>query len=117
MSFKKTFWKYTTVLIVFILMLNPTLMPLGVFIDAIGLDMLLLVAELQFVAVYGYYFQTWCKPVLKPIYSFIQKVDPYFFLPTKVSIQKCPAILCHAIPGFMVLSLGLVATISDTSVV
>lgn len=94
-------------LVVTSLLLNPEFMVLGLFIDGIGFELFLMLLEVQIVAMFGYYFQHWFKPVAKPIYKFIQRFDPYFFVPTRQSIVQHPAILAHAIPGFMVLYLAL----------
>ncbi|WP_254304091.1 hypothetical protein [Shewanella sp. VB17] len=82
-------------------------MSLMVLIDAIGLDLFLLLIEVQIVAVSGYYFQVWFKPILIPYYKILRKVDPYFFIPTKNSVAKYPMILCHAVPFLMLFIIGI----------
>ena len=37
--------------------------------------------------------------------SWLQKIDPYFFVPSKQQVLTVPGILAHAIPGYMVLLL------------
>ena len=105
MNLKESLWKVLTFMVVMFFLLRPEYMALGLFIDAIGLDIFLLLLEAQFIAVSGYYFQNWLKPVLKPIYLSVKKVDPYFFIPTRTVITKMPYILLHTVPGFMVLYL------------
>lgn len=51
-------------------------------------------------------FHSFFKPVFFPIYKKLQQLDPYFFVPSYNYIKKCPALLCHSIPGFMLLMLG-----------
>lgn len=113
MKFKKSFWKYSTFLLILMLSLNPAspLFTLGLIIDAVGLEMFLLLIKIQFITLASFYFHTYCKPILKPVYRFIQKFDRYFFIPTKSCIKQYPAILCHSIPGFMLLAFGLSYTV------
>lgn len=113
MNFKKSLWKLTTFLVVVFFLLKPEFMMLGLFIDGIGLELFLLLLEVQFVAVGGYYFREWFKPVLKPIYVRFQKIDPYFFVPTKSSLAKIPGMMLHAIPGFLVFYLDFWFVIPD----
>ena len=115
MNFKLPFWKFATALIVLTLICNPVLIELALLIDLVGLDVFLIVIELQFVALIGYHFNMWVKPTLKIVYSTIQKFDPYFFLPTKSIVKQYPLILCHAIPELMVLSFGVLVIPMDSS--
>ncbi|NRA62754.1 MAG: hypothetical protein HRU25_18040 [Psychrobium sp.] len=72
MNFKLPFWKLATALIVLTLICNPVLIELALLIDLVGLDVFLIVIELQFVAFIGYHFNMWVKPTLKIVYSTIQ---------------------------------------------
>lgn len=103
---KKWLWKVLTLTVIGFLLINPELFALAAFIDAVGLEMYLILLEVQFIAVFGYYFNSWFKPVLVPLYKKVQQFDPYFFIPTYQNIKTCPMILCHAIPGFMLLMFG-----------
>lgn len=111
---KKWFWKILTLVFISFLVINPELMALAVFIDAIGLEMFLMLLEVQLIAVFGYYFNTWLKPLFLPIYHKLQRVDPYFFIPTYRHVKSCPALLCHAVPGFMLCVLGSLALHQET---
>jgi len=88
-----------------LLLVKPELLTLALFVDAVGLDLILILIQFQIVAVGGYYFQFWIKPMLMPMYKYLQKVDPYFFIPTKDLVRQCPMLLCHSVPFFMVLML------------
>lgn len=44
---EKAVWKYATVLVVLIIILNPETIQLGLFIDTVGLDIFLLLLEVQ----------------------------------------------------------------------
>jgi len=98
-----------------VFLLRPEYMALGLLIDGIGLDVFLLLLEVQFIAVSGYYFQNWVKPILKPVYLLIKNMDPYFFIPTKKVVTKIPAILLHTVPGFMFLYLDFLFIIPDST--
>lgn len=88
MNIKKWMWEIATISVVCVLLLNPELVSLALFVDAVGLDIFLLLIEVQIVAVSGYYFHTWFKPILMPFYKCLLKVDPYFFIPTKDSVGQ-----------------------------
>lgn len=106
MKIREWFWKILTLILIGLLMLNPEFMVMGAFIDAVGLEMFSLLIEVQIVTVVGYYFQNWIKPILMPFYNYFKRIDPYFFIPTRTVIKDFPVILCHAIPGFIVLAIG-----------
>lgn len=76
-------------------------------LDGIGLEFFVLLLEAQAITVFGYYFHTWFKPIAKPIYQSIQKIDPYFFIPTKSAVAQYPLVFVHAIPGFILCSIGM----------
>lgn len=106
MNIKKWAWKVATTLVMGGLLLNPELMSLALFIDAIGIDLFLLFVEVQIVAISGYYFHTWIKPILMPLYKVLLRADPYFFIPTRDSVAKYPLILGHAVPFLMLFIIG-----------
>ncbi len=114
MNWKKSTWKIATFLVVGFLIFNPELVVFGMFIDAVGLDLFLLLLEVQVVALFGYYFQNWIKPAINLIKGFIQKHDPYFFIPTRNVISKFPAILCHALPGYFAIYLSFVVDVPES---
>lgn len=113
MNLKKLYWKIATLVAFSFLLINPEAVPLVLYIDAIGLELFLMLLEVQFIAIAGYYFHVWIKPVLTPVYRSICKIDPYFFIPTKNVIKKYPAMLCHAIP-FLVPALFGVTVLSHS---
>lgn len=107
MNFKKSSWKISSFLLVIFLLLEPEFIAFAIVLDGIGLEFFVLLLEVQAIAVFGYYFQTWFKPIAKPVYKSIQKFDPYFFIPTKSVIAQYPIVFVHAIPGFILLSIGM----------
>jgi hypothetical protein len=43
--------------------------------------------------------------------AFLEKVDPFFFIPTRSQVVSCPTLLVHAVPGLVGMCLiGYVAT-------
>jgi hypothetical protein len=107
MIFQKLSWKIPSFLFVIFLLLEPELVAFAVLLDGIGLEFFVLLLEVQALAVFGYYFQTYFKPVVQPIYKFIQKLDPYFFIPTRSALVQYPTVFVHAIPGFILFSIGV----------
>ncbi len=51
MSVTGNVWRFITAFIVFLLLLNPEMIHLAFFIDAIGLELFLLLIQVQFVAI------------------------------------------------------------------
>jgi hypothetical protein len=62
-------------------------------------------------------FSSFFKPVLFPIYKKLQSLDPYFFIPSYNHVKKFPALLCHSIPGFMLLMVGGLCINHDSGLV
>ena len=106
MKSPKTLSKILAFLTVCLLLSNPELIALGLFIDAIGLEMFVLLLQAQVIAIVSYYFHEWFKPIFKPFCRFIDKHDPYFFVSTKAAVKECPALLCHAMPFLVVIIVG-----------
>jgi hypothetical protein len=45
------------------------------------------------------------------IKAVLEKLDPYFFIPTRSQVVSCPTLLVHAVPGLVgVCLIGYVAT-------
>ena len=64
MNLKNRAWKFATALLVFLIILNPELFQLALFIDAIGLELFLMLLEVQVVALFGTLFSYRLQPVL-----------------------------------------------------
>ena len=54
MLFKRRIWQLTTAIVVVMLFASPEFFQLGLFIDAIGLDMVLMLLEVQFVLFFNH---------------------------------------------------------------
>ncbi|MBT3203357.1 MAG: hypothetical protein HOM14_06035 [Gammaproteobacteria bacterium] len=100
-KWKNNYWKLATFVVVISLILNPELVSLGLFIDALGLDIFLLLLEVQAIAIAGFTFQTYLKPIFLSVNSILMKWDSNYFIPAKELISQYPSIIFHAIPGLV----------------
>ena len=98
MNWKKKTWKYATAFLVIMLAFNPGTVELALFIDAIGLDMLLLLFEVQIVAIIIFIFEISIKPMLTRVNTLLMKIDPNYFMPSREIIIEYPPMIYHAIP-------------------
>ena len=63
MSWKRRFWKYATAIVVVLIVLNPETVHFALFLDAIGLDIFLLLLEVQIFAMVGIFVTENVKPM------------------------------------------------------
>jgi hypothetical protein len=63
MGWKDKAWKYATAFVVVLIILNPELAEMALFIDAVGLEMFLFLVEVQVVAILGAFLNTRIRPV------------------------------------------------------
>jgi len=98
MNWKKKTWKYITVFVVILLTFNPGTVEFALFVDAVGMDMLLLLFEVQIIAIIIFMFEISVKPVLTRINTLIMKMDSNYFIPSREIILEYPPIIYHAIP-------------------
>lgn len=61
---KNTVWKFASAFVVMFLVLNPEMVHLAIFIDAIGLQMFLMLLDVQVLAILGAIVNTKIKPIL-----------------------------------------------------
>lgn len=96
MNWKNKIWKYLTAFVVLFFILNPEFAQLGLFIDAIGLEMFLMLLEVQFLALLGVFFNT----KIKPIFSYIKKsYSQHFMIFSLSDIKEKPESLMLAVPS------------------
>ncbi len=62
-NWKNRVWKYATAFVVVLIILNPEMAELALFIDAIGLEMFFMLLEVQVIAIAGAFLQTRIKPI------------------------------------------------------
>lgn len=96
MSFKDKAWKYATVIVVLFIILNPEMAELALFIDAIGLEMFLMLVEVQIVAIFGVFFRTKIKPVYIYIKGLCFRIIPINYLR---NIKENPDAFMLAVPS------------------
>jgi len=68
MKVKNKIWRYATVFVVIFLILNPEMAELSVFINAIGLDIFILLLQVQILTISGMLFPT----KIKQFYSYLK---------------------------------------------
>ena len=76
MNLKNKAWKYATAITVVLIILNPEMVNLALFIDAVGLEMFLMLLEVQVLAILGAFLTTKIKPIL----AYIKNFQVYHFL-------------------------------------
>lgn len=67
MNFKNRLWKIATVFIVLFIAVNPEMVELALFIDAIGLEMFVMLVEVQLIAIISLFYQSRIKPAVNYI--------------------------------------------------
>jgi len=88
--------------------LLPEVRLFGLLIDAIGIDVFLLLVETQIAIIFVGIYHQLVKPIFYNVNMWLEKIDPYYFLPSVAQIKECPAIAFHAAPFLIGLSLMLV---------
>jgi hypothetical protein len=78
MNLKNKIWKYVTACVVLLIVLNPEMAQLALFIDAVGLEMFLMLLEVQFLAFLGMFFGARIKPILSYIINLYSQRFPLF---------------------------------------
>lgn len=103
MKLKDRAWKYATALVVFLIILNPELIQLALFIDAIGLELLLMLFEVQVVAMFSALFRYRIQPVSGFLVKLKQGSGYFLFAvsPQSIFMQMLvlSAILAAALTG------------------
>jgi hypothetical protein len=109
---KNKAWRYVTALVVVLIILNPEMAELALFVDAIGLDIFLMLFEVQVVALIGVLFNNRIRPIL----IFVKRIITHYSLAVTwkkftlksgclgLSLQG-PAILMHVLVFSSLLSI------------
>lgn len=95
-KWKNNALKFIGAVVVIMLMLNPETIQLALFIDAVGLDMFLLLIEVQVLTIAGFMFRTSIKPV---IVFFKHITWRFIFIPSWREIRKNPAAIGYMLPS------------------
>lgn len=94
-NWKEKFWKYSTIIAVILISLNPEMLSFALMIDAVGLELILRLLEVQVVLIIAAYYGKTIKPILLRL---IQDSLYYLSLFSKKTTSK-PNILLLAAPG------------------
>ena len=96
MNWKNKIWKYLTAFIVVLIILNPEMAQLAFFIDAVGLEVFLMLLEIQFLALLGMFFNTRIKPIFSSIVNLYSR---YFLIFSWENIKEEPENVLLAVPS------------------
>ncbi len=98
--FKNKFWQVVTILTSSYLMMGllPELRILGLLILSMGMETWMLLTGIQLVAVFGGLYRQQFIPVAKSVNYFLEKHDPFFFIPSIQQLKKFPQIAAHSVP-------------------
>jgi hypothetical protein len=72
-KFKDKAWKYATAVVVVLIILNPEMIELALFIDAVGLEMFLILFEVQVLVIMGALLNNKIKPAISSLKLFVKK--------------------------------------------
>lgn len=99
-------WQTTTAIITGLLMLSlhPEVRLVGVMIEVIGLDILLLFFEAQVLIGLGTFYQQQISPVFTRVNQVLEKIDRYYFLPSTDQVKESPVIILHIFPFLVAIS-------------
>ena len=95
-NWPRHFWKYATAVVVALSILNPEMVQLALFVDAVGLEVLLMLIEVQVLAVLGIFFSKNAKPVLAYLRIFCSRCIRIF---TWHSIAQQPERFILVVPS------------------
>ena len=110
---KKRLWAILTAVVVFLLMVSvsPEIRLLGMFIEAIGLDMFVLLFEVQLLAISLSFYHRLISPALARVNALFERLDPYYFLTSLTTLRKCPSMIMHSVPFlvpfYLIIFLGI----------
>ncbi|MBT2988356.1 MAG: hypothetical protein AB2531_03345 [Candidatus Thiodiazotropha sp.] len=96
MKFKEKVWKYATVIVVLLVLLNPEMAELALFIDAVGLEMFLMLLEVQIVVMFSLFFNTTIKSAYIYVKNLFLKLLPIL---SWESIKENPGNLILVVPS------------------
>lgn len=97
---KPKLWKYLTLIVGTYLMMSfiPEIRVIGTLIEAMGLDMFLLLMETQAIAIITCFYRDRFEPIFKWANLKLEQLDPFYFIPSRKQITKCPHIIYRAAP-------------------
>lgn len=93
-------WQVTTTIIVLLFLLNPELAQVGLFIDAVGLELFMMMLEVQLLAVIAIFLSSSIKPLIQIYRRLTEVMSSSHFRYTPmlaVLLLPSPAILMHSL--------------------
>ncbi len=92
---KSKIWKYATVLVVILIIFNPEMSELAIFVDAVGLEVFLMLLEIQLLAILSVFFNS----KIVPIYTYLKYLySRYIISLSWQQIKEEPASLMLVVP-------------------
>lgn len=109
MKLKDKVWNYATVIVLLLVILNPEMAELALFIDAVGLEIFLMLLEVQVVVMFSVFFNS----KIKPAYIYVKNIC-LRFLPiiSWNNIKEKPDSVMLAVPSpAMLMNLLVILTL------
>jgi hypothetical protein len=109
MKLKDKVWNYATVIVLLLVILNPEMAELALFIDAVGLEIFLMLLEVQVVVIFSVFFNS----NIKPAYIYVKNIS-LRFLPiiSWNNIKEKPDSIMLAVPSpAMLMNLLVILTL------
>ena len=103
MNWKGKRWKVVTLVISVPLMLavSPEIAAIGGLIQALGLEILIPLFEVQLIAILGYLYKGYLRMPLLIVNDLISRFDSNYFISSVATVRAYPAMLLHAVPGLV----------------
>ena len=97
---KNKFFKLASMLVVACLLMSiiPEIRILGLFIEAVGLETLILIISGHLAVTLKWLYSKSFGPILSFTNLKFEKMDPYYFIAKRQDIIECPQLLLHAMP-------------------
>lgn len=96
MTWKRKYWAYITAIIVVFIAFNPEMMQLALFVDAVGLELFLLLLEVQLLVVAGAFFNKYVRPTLTCL---VNAGWNYFLGVPWATVKEKPEVLFLVVPS------------------
>jgi len=103
-------WKLATIAVVtfLLLSLNPEIRFIGLLIESVGLETILIAIESQLILALGIFYRQWLAPFGNLLNRILERLDPLYFRPKISLIRAYPKMVLHSIP-FLVTAVHIVA--------
>ena len=96
---KKRLFNYATIGVVCLLLVRPDKIMLALFLDAIGLELFVLLLGVQFRQIRSF-IQFYIQSALSFLALKTKYQRSFFFVPKFSELIRMPSMSCHSIPGF-----------------